>query len=589
MQKTKICKLLIASLVVGVSVTHGVTFKAYAQTNTPNYLNLSPGQTMVFVGGDGTRDGGNVAPANPGSWRGGTDLQPWGSIHYGSVSDLARRVGHFQNYRTLAARSFTGTNSSSISVTTSGSFKVMAVHRLPTGQTKPSGKVYAKVDATAHAWGGGALLPSVVASGQVAVTSLSAKVGSQSGTPSATDPTRVTTSKKGLVSIDLSNASKQSGESDIYVVETQVNNLDVSATMAITKRANVDAVISSSSSASAVLDTRSISLSRANAHDEWVEDGVKHGDTTYSHYYIEDTLAKIQKERYNNQSFSIDFSGQWKNGVQDPDVYWNWVIDEGKFAPSLLGRQKRILNGYISKFGALVDDQASGKWQGVAQPTSDSITFKYFARDNGDQAEAEARYVLHLREPIETVSAERNGFSIAVDYFDSSGKPHLINELTATHTAGNSWSIVGTIGTESFGIPLGIEVGNETSTSVESSKTLAAYAGPLGPNEYVNAMKSLNYNRHHVLFWKYDAGGKNRRLVAPIGPPPAAGWQTKDLVEVPQETIWTRFSNWYLFWSPVKRRDEGGYPEVTDPQPTPPPPSFKYSRKEGKKYGKPAL
>lgn len=148
--------------------------------------------------------------------------------------------------------------------------------------------------------------------------------------------------------------------------------------------------------------------SRAGAINEWQtnEGGVQvtHGDTIYS--FTRDKLGSALPET-TNQDFGASYSGNWSTTFANLqyNTTWNWA------APGLttqMEMQQQTRRGM--PMGNLTDDSSifasQRHWVGTPKAPQ-TVTVKYFARDNVDNAEAEARYELTIHEPVELVGSKQ--------------------------------------------------------------------------------------------------------------------------------------------------------------------------------------
>ncbi len=409
-------------------------------------------------------------------------------------------------------------------------------------------------------------------SGGSASGNASASVGGKQGTPGSGVNASSSVQVLKLFRVSKENTTGTATLSAEASADTPGYQGDVHSLERFDTRANLSAFTQ--------VDDRSVTLSRDGA-GEWTdyEDGVPvtHGDTTYSYMrpYSSPTpdgpMHYTEVLEKNWQTINASFGGTWQSYRQDyglssygTSYIWSPAGTHWFYTDT---SQRST---HLMPTGSLSLDR-NGNWQGTSGANSYiDLPITYEITDS-DGAVAKAVYKLRVHNPIELLSSETHGITNIVDYFDLNGQPHIDNALTASHSESHSWSISGSIGTEIYGMPLGMEVGTEGSTGDEVSKTLDAYSGQLGPGEYVNAKKELNYNRTHVEFYKYNASGKERRYMSSFPGVP---------VEAPHEAFWTKFSNWKLSWSSVKNSLLSGYPTAATPQPTLPPPSYKYSKLE---------
>ena len=200
-----------------------------------------------------------------------------------------------------------------------------------------------------------------------------------------------------------------------------------------------EATVESHNSASVRIDDRTVKLSRTDATNEWHtnENGVPvtHGDTIYS--FTEHQAGQTPEWVPVPQKFASALSGNWSRGLflnsGGYNITWNWV-DGGleeyhNLNPLATSRQNAAESytrwngmsrvspkgelepyyGFLGNTPPTYTDEGNpaqnNTKRGGRPPTA--VTVKYFARDNADNAQAEARYKLTIHEPIELVGGKQ--------------------------------------------------------------------------------------------------------------------------------------------------------------------------------------
>lgn len=155
-------------------------------------------------------------------------------------------------------------------------------------------------------------------------------------------------------------------------------------------------------------DTRSVSLSRADAINEYNtnENGVPviKGDTTYT---SNEVVFGPNGVSYNGVKFDSAYHGNWsrtpyRDFLGEYDTTWNWAFSGAGLEDG--GSTEYSRASRVAEEGNLEWVAGEGRWrkkEGTSPKEPKTVTVKYFARDNQDQTEAEARYELTLHEPIE--------------------------------------------------------------------------------------------------------------------------------------------------------------------------------------------
>ena len=160
------------------------------------------------------------------------------------------------------------------------------------------------------------------------------------------------------------------------------------------------------------------------------------------------------------------------------------------------------------------------------QPTgAANFDTTYTATDNGDGATAKAYYHLTLHDPVEkeledqvtTYDIEaplRDGGTVAGWYGKlplNVGDPPI--EVTSGTSTETGYDVTATVDVSLFKSLLGFSVeGNHSSTktlSIEQKTTVPDI--PAGKYRYL--IVAHKFQRRHTFFWKYDEGGKVRRMV----------------------------------------------------------------------------
>ena len=578
----------VGPLVIALASSVGVAHKAEAQPpSTPNYLNMAPGEVRYFVGGTGTSSGRETTSNGSGdgswSWEGASWLgPPLNIIPYIVSSPLHERVMRLTRFGPggaypdgLAENPMTRTAS------TSGQFKILALKRKAADQTRAIGQsgmlVTLWAQASSRAYPGGANMNTytVLPAGTSHEVTLQAQAGDSSATGanaggSTTVDSAQAESKK-LITLNWDEASLCQGESDIYFLEVDTESVQASA------NATFEGVCASphvGASAQAQSDNRSVTLSRANAHNEWWEGDVRHGDTTYS-YSLKAINGSYQQK--NTQHFTANFSEGWTTRTfysLNTDVPEPYEVKGNGHEWSPSSEAPYIWNqaSFGIPFGKM--NVWSSGWEG--SPTGeDEMEITYIVKDNRNnegEVTAEQKYVLHFHDPVEldretrsrvTVNAVlRRGNGTTIDTPNEPGGVKTGSKTIEIGVASSEGVSVGaSFDVTQFIAFLGLDfqysVQDETSLSTSATLDEDIPAG-----RYSYAMVTHVYERVHQYLFKYDAGGRNVRMGRA-----AEGDDGRNLTrEVPHEA----FADKYLhattpFWSdPILVTD---FPPIPDPIP----------------------
>lgn len=327
--------------------------------------------------------------------------------------------------------------------------------------------------------------------------------------------------------------------------------------------------------ATAQLDTRSVSLSRSGAINEWTtNDGgtsVTHGDTTYTPIIIPQ-FALGESPEPNRVSFNSSLSGDWSTslftyGSDGYNVTWNWITDGAglesggadvtEFKHLLRVTPEGNLKKKVGIFG-------SEEWitDGNTPKAPMSATVKYFVRDNVDDAEAEARYELTVHEPIEKVTDDTESLSHGpFPLFDGNGNlvhtPIVPIGGTTVPAGSYYFEKSGTIGSSTgwavgvgvsfpeiaklFGAPVDVGANGEYhwDNSIDQTGTRGITTPwPLTEGQGAYVTYSVAYNQHSVKYRWFQKQGENKRPGSPLpvagqgAPGPSIPWEWRWQVKI---------------------------------------------------------
>ena len=270
------------------------------------------------------------------------------------------------------------------------------------------------------------------------------------------------------------------------------------------------------------VDTRSVSISRHGAHDEWTDgEGNKHGDSIYS-AKSDVVLAGDYKNflRYDTALF-----GSWSTDVNGFDVTSTW--DPQGF-DQITGKDSTGAQGFTN-FGTPTVKQAG--WRDYFATYYDGspsgkkeFTSTYTVTDNVDGAVGEGKYYLTLHDPVEEA-----GKSVITDYdvvhlvtlpggqnffrgpnSDNAEERHL---YSLTEHTEYGYGASATIGIEGFQDLLGLSVHGNVDVSAEADVEVKVRVPKLTENQECYLIAVYPFQRKYVKFWKYDSGGKNKRFI----------------------------------------------------------------------------
>ena len=297
------------------------------------------------------------------------------------------------------------------------------------------------------------------------------------------------------------------------------------------------AVTRVSVNASTRFDNRSVGISRVGAHDEWTDGDVTHGDTTYSYIYYFGTMERQGRvDRLNTQEFVANLGGDWighevRYGVLPNQTYmvkgtdhqWSPTSDHSH-SPDDWNKASFDVpygNKNLSAYSA------QPEWEGSSTNRSDK-TITYTVKDNRNnegEITAEAKYVLHIHDPIEVLRESTESASVNVMLYNSNGQaiatpndPRGVKAGDVTVGTGTSsstgWSVGGSFDLSFIKESLKIlKLDFKYSvTNAETVSTTARLGFDLQPGEKAYAMVTHYYTRHHQYVYKYDQGGRNVRM-----------------------------------------------------------------------------
>lgn len=322
-------------------------------------------------------------------------------------------------------------------------------------------------------------------------------------------------------------------------------------------------------------DTRSVSLSRAGAHDERFDGNVTHGDTTYSHFVM--TLNGAEPHE-NIQHFTTAFGGNWTER-QFPynDLQWTAKGTENIWSPaSDINKHQDSWQSasYAIPFGSM-KEWAWG-WDGSPTgQTEKQITYTVKDnRNNEGEISAEAKYVLHIHDPVEISSETSERVTVNVILRRADGTPistpnqpggvpagsvtvEQSNSSSSGYAVGASFDVTKFI--KFLNLDFQYSVQNEVTTTTTASLTEDVPEG-----KYCYALVTHGYERVHQYLYKYDAGGRNVRM----GRGAMDGNEDpSQLKEVPHEAFADKFHDVSTpFWSfPIWGGDLPPTPDPLEP------------------------
>lgn len=329
-------------------------------------------------------------------------------------------------------------------------------------------------------------------------------------------------------------------------------------------------------------DDRSVKLTRTGATNEWhtLVGGVPvtHGDTIYS--FTEHQGLQNPEWVPMPQKFKSTLSGDnWATGFY-PDsgnynITWDWVVPNGleEYSNLLLTQTPRqtAASSYKAwnQMSRVTEKGELELWYGALGNTAPSYTdeatpkrggrpaktvkVKYFARDNVDQAEAEAHYDLTVHEPVEIVSNVKKPvqpipvvFPLFVKGTDGVAKFLGIYTEDAEHPAaeGTITRVTGAAQATTLGFSVGQQGGVDLHIipdilSLNSSRTLefnwsktyetsteigAELTLPLPPNHGAYLAGKWLYQRYETKYRWFEASGEKRSPGSPALPNPSTPW-----------------------------------------------------------------
>ena len=398
--------------------------------------------------------------------------------------------------------------------------------------------------------------------------------------------TKVFASADGKDSSDTSQTYKSAGATHLFSFETK-GGVEFSGTMPLKAEASGDSSASALFNFSTNIDNRSVTLSRSNASGESTtyEDGVQvtHGDTIYTYYDEKMFLPSDQRIRNvpNDLSFSGSCNGNWSlNGAT------NWVIsDGGAFSsPGSDDFEGTYELRRTAKPGSqgLTQDASDKTAHWVGKTTPQTVTIKYFARDNSDGVEGEARYVLTLHDPIEkdheatqslwvytpvwgshAHGGDPNGVQKEYGPFAADGQNNPSVEIGHGTSRGSAQTLSGEIGFEEIGAAFGYsyewsqEKSNDIGRSVPINIDVPA-------NYFTYPQFEDEYLRHNVFFRHFTAAGEHK--LADVEFPPGSGYYDPQF----HECEFDEPKGGRVMWAPPQPEDTGHIPDFGDHiEPTP--------------------
>ena len=382
--------------------------------------------------------------------------------------------------------------------------------------------------------------------------------------------------------------------------------------------------VSVGATATLAQDTRSVSLSRASAAYEWQTNDngvvVKHSDTIYS--FTEHQSLQAPEYVPVKQTFQSSLGGGWSTKLLAPDsdgydITWNWTTPGGleeysNTLPTATNRQQDAKSETRYNTMSRVTEKGDLEaWYGFLGNTTPEYTgtpksaktaeVKYFARDNIDQAEAEARYSLTIHEPIEIVDEKSVARSSPrTPLYDSNGNLVIIAGINPNDTpvpeGTYSYSKTGTVGNSTGasgggagsgidfrrikkllkgkgGVTGGIDAGGTWENYVETSGQRGiVYQLPLYKGQGLYVTYVVNYNDHSADYrWFTEAG----EIKSPGSPMPQPGVFEAPKPSIPWNHTWqTNAGNAALDWELVDSEAGDEWPQpngtntITLPKPS---------------------
>ena len=328
------------------------------------------------------------------------------------------------------------------------------------------------------------------------------------------------------------------------------------------------------------LDQRSVTLSRTGAREERQElqNGEWHGysDSIYSAH---SPVIYPNDDLFYPLSIGVNYAGNWLRWGTGYNVSPSWTTSgfepvDGTNNSSAWGKTK-----FGTPIRSVTNFHGIPYYNGLEGEPTGAETFDttYTAVDNGDGATAKAYYHLTLHNPVEKDGADDiSTYHITFPMSNGSDITY-IGENSATeserplvevgHSTQYGYGITATVGIEGVASLLGLSA--EASAQAESTTTITATTTKRVPHltegQKVYLVADHPFQRTHVRFWKYDEGGKVKRMlrISDEGVTPPAE------IEVHHEAFQDTAAQATYHWSPIyeeSQLDIGNLPHTPAPE-----------------------
>ena len=392
----------------------------------------------------------------------------------------------------------------------------------------------------------------------------------------ATSPGNWFLFRKQLFQLPTKNATVQNG---IYVVEAESPVLSAKIT-AGGGTGQIGYSIHAYVNATAQQDYRSVTLSRAGAREERqdLQNGEWHGysDSIYSAH---SPVIYPNDDLFYPLSIGVNYAGNWSRWGTGYNVSPSWTTSgfepvDGTNNSSAWGKTK-----FGTPIRSVTNFHGIPYYNGLEGEPTGAETFDttYTAVDNGDGATAKSYYHLTLHDPVEKDGADdistyhvtfpmSNGSDIA--YIGENSATESERPLVEVgHSTQYGYGITATVGIEGVASLLGLSA--EASAQAESTTTITATTTKRVPHltegQKVYLVADHPFQRTHVRFWKYDEGGKVKRMlrISDEGVTPPAE------IEVHHEAFQDTAAQATYDWSPIyeeSQLDIGNLPHTPAPE-----------------------
>lgn len=340
--------------------------------------------------------------------------------------------------------------------------------------------------------------------------------------------------------------------------------VNVEASVSMTNNSGVEMTQQLNLNYKAEEDLRFVRLSR-NGKDRFELDAdgnwITYGDTTYS--YTSHSPLSAPAYMPNRQTINAGLSGGWStdsvnNALGRYNITWNWVqtgdsLEMGTTAGDHYDHADRIAAkggiDYWTNFLSGNPQWCDADGNFPSKPPAQA-TLKYFARDNVDEATAEARYVMTVHEPIELVEKRKlvKAFSVKSPAYvqNSSGQWGLLDVISgfmeagtytvtinkgAAQSQGFSVGATGDAKPFGFGIGFGYQQDEGKQWYKEYGQSISNPRLEEGQRAYLEVV--FDYQRLYSTFRRYDVQGEIRREGSPDAPAPS----------LPYKAIWDELAD----------------------------------------------